>query len=517
MIYSCAAQRRGFFGKRFLSKNLIKKSAIVLMGIGFAGGSNLVFAQVHWEDYRGTSAVPASVDPLVTSKPTFDNNTASAITNLKNLLAASSNGSGAVRSGNSPNIDWATNSYQLCTMGVSASAASCAVQAMGRVAYTTIRFPQAGVYTLQVAHDDDILYELSADYTTPDFRSVNYGIPVGQFSRWTANDNTFNSFGNFTSPKANSCARMRVYWANGGGIDRNRLQWIRPDKVTEIVPSSAFLEPDGSQSSECSSAIYVAGLQLTKVGTLSSNESEIKYSFTVQNTGDTNLSNIKIADPLLPSLVCQNISSLAAGATAGVVCTAGDVYAVKNSDRDQGGVNNTATATGTDINGFPIAGSSSVVVKINQAPAISIAKRTSSSGPFTLGSVISYQFVVTNSGNVTLSNIVVNDQLPNLGAINCPAKSLSMGESMTCSADYKVQQSDVKAGKVHNSATASGVPPASTKNPTPAPVTSPPGSVDTIIHQLTADAPISVPVNSWWMLGLLFMVLSIAVSRFRKN
>ena len=70
------------------------------------------------------------------------------------------------------------------------------------------------------------------------------------------------------------------------------------------------------------------------------------------------------------------------------------------------------------------------------------------------GDTIDYSFVVTNTGNVTLDPVSVDDPL--VGAVSCPVSSLAPGASTTCSATYVLTQADVDAGSVTNTATATG-------------------------------------------------------------
>ena len=125
---------------------------------------------------------------------------------------------------------------------------------------------------------------------------------------------------------------------------------------------------------------------------------------------------------------------------------------------------------------------------IAQTPAMTVVKSVTSSGPYTVGSTISYSFLVTNTGSVTLTDVTVTDGLAGLSAIVCPSTTLPVGGAMTCTATYVVTQSDVDAGNVHNSATASGTPPATPTNPNPTPITTPPSVIDTPIAQTPALA-----------------------------
>jgi len=70
------------------------------------------------------------------------------------------------------------------------------------------------------------------------------------------------------------------------------------------------------------------------------------------------------------------------------------------------------------------------------------------------GEVITYTFVVTNDGTVTLSNVTVVDPLFNLTF--GPIASLAPTASETFTYDYTITSADVAAGSIVNTATASG-------------------------------------------------------------
>jgi len=71
-----------------------------------------------------------------------------------------------------------------------------------------------------------------------------------------------------------------------------------------------------------------------------------------------------------------------------------------------------------------------------------------------VGAVISYSYLVTNSGDVTLDGpFTVSD---NKATASCPATaSLAPGASITCTASYTIGQGDLDAGSVTNVASAS--------------------------------------------------------------
>src|SRR5690606_32404751 len=119
-------------------------------------------------------------------------------------------------------------------------------------------------------------------------------------------------------------------------------------------------------------------------------------------------------------------------------------------------------------------------------------KTVTSTGPYAEGDTISYQFVVTNTGDVVLTGVAVVDPLPGLSPIAYawPGAEgvLEVGQSVIATATYTVTAADVNAGNVHNSATAEGTPPSTPTNPTPTPIVTPPGEVDTPIAQNPALA-----------------------------
>ncbi|MFN8191650.1 MAG: hypothetical protein U0R78_14640 [Nocardioidaceae bacterium] len=72
------------------------------------------------------------------------------------------------------------------------------------------------------------------------------------------------------------------------------------------------------------------------------------------------------------------------------------------------------------------------------------------------GDTILYSFVITNTGNVTLTLVGVTDA--KVGPVTCPVTTLAPGASTTCTKSYTLTQADVDAGVVNNTATALGHP-----------------------------------------------------------
>ncbi|WP_161789644.1 DUF7507 domain-containing protein [Phaeacidiphilus oryzae] len=97
-------------------------------------------------------------------------------------------------------------------------------------------------------------------------------------------------------------------------------------------------------------------------------------------------------------------------------------------------------------------------------PDLTLVKTASEPDGQHAGATVDYTFVVTNTGNVPLTDVTVQDlAFSGTGtppAVDCPVTaSLAPGEQMLCRATYTLTQADVDAGGVTNTATASGTAP----------------------------------------------------------
>ncbi|WP_340540818.1 CshA/CshB family fibrillar adhesin-related protein, partial [Nocardioides sp. GXZ039] len=205
----------------------------------------------------------------------------------------------------------------------------------------------------------------------------------------------------------------------------------------------------------------VAGIADTNGSGLTDAGDEITYTFTVTNTGNVPLSQVQVNDPLLGAVTCTP-TSLGLGGVA--TCTA-DPYVIKQSDQG-GNVVNTATATGKPPSGPNVTDTDSTSTRVDTpAPSIELDKSVSAiddvdgSGVTDAGDEITYSFTVTNTGNVPLSSVRVDD--PKLTNVVCTPTTLAPGAVANCTADpYVVTAADEAAGTVVNTATAHGTPPA---------------------------------------------------------
>ncbi|MFC1893291.1 DUF4382 domain-containing protein [Chloroflexota bacterium] len=186
----------------------------------------------------------------------------------------------------------------------------------------------------------------------------------------------------------------------------------------------------------------------------------INYDFTVTNTGNVTLTNVTVTDPNV-TVSGGPIASLAPGASDSTTFTAS--YTITQADIDAGSVDNTATATGTPPVGDDVSDDDDESVNLPQSPGIELIKTGTWNDDGDcipeVGETISYTFKVTNTGNVTLTNVTVTD--PNVTVSGGPIASLAPGasDSTTFTASYTITQADIDAGSVDNTATATGTPP----------------------------------------------------------
>ena len=212
--------------------------------------------------------------------------------------------------------------------------------------------------------------------------------------------------------------------------------------------------------------------------------STIAYSFVVTNTGNVTLSGIAVVDALLDAPAVCDVATLAPGAVAN--CTG--THTITQAEVNAGTVNNSAIATGTP----PAGGSTSSSPDTTQTPiaadpSLTVLKSAGAPSGNIAGSTIAYSFVVTNTGNVTLNAIAINDALLDAPAV-CDATTLLPGAVANCTGTHTVTQADVAAGAVNNTATATGTPPSAT------PVTSDPSSTSTPLLAVTVSK-LSTPAS----------------------
>ncbi|MFY7666020.1 DUF7507 domain-containing protein, partial [Flavobacterium sp.] len=198
----------------------------------------------------------------------------------------------------------------------------------------------------------------------------------------------------------------------------------------------------------------------------------IQYNFEIQNLGTTTVSDLVISDPTI-----QVPSLLVADVPAGGVSNVSHNYIITQADIDSGLITNSATLSGVGVCGSfslvsndpstPITDDPTITI-LTPAPTMTLVKTSvlnttvvGDPAVANVGDTIQYSFVVTNTGNVTLSNVVINDDT--LSATPFTVGTLAVGASVTITTPdvplYILTQSDLDAGQATNTATATGTTP----------------------------------------------------------
>ncbi|MEM1080204.1 MAG: hypothetical protein AAGH65_01350, partial [Pseudomonadota bacterium] len=203
----------------------------------------------------------------------------------------------------------------------------------------------------------------------------------------------------------------------------------------------------------------------------------IVYTLDFDNVGDQDATGVVITDVVPENTVFQPGSS-----TGGWVCTpdnnAGSTCTISIGDlavAETGSVlfalalndpiplgftsvPNTASIADDGSNGpdpTPDDNESSVITPITINPALGLVKAlTDAPTAIALGSVLEYTVTATNVGNLTLTNVVVTDNLITPTGGTTPCAVVPPGGICTLIGTYVVDQDDVDAGEILNTATA---------------------------------------------------------------
>ena len=217
----------------------------------------------------------------------------------------------------------------------------------------------------------------------------------------------------------------------------------------------------------------------------------LTYTIVVTNNGQTRLNGVKVDDPLLAggkAHLRDNPSQFTTSLAPGAQAVFAGSYTVTQADLDgqgnikNGVLKNTATVSGTTAGGTAAGGSASASTPFTPSPAVKLEK----TGPGTVsGNTITYDFKLTNTGDVSLTNATFTDA--KLGITDEQVfptggqTKLVPGEWVTFQKTYTIMPADRAAAQVVNTASAKGTP--ITGGPQ---VNSPPSTVTTKVTSTTS-------------------------------
>ena len=258
--------------------------------------------------------------------------------------------------------------------------------------------------------------------------------------------------------------------------------------LTITNTATAQVGNDSSTSEEVDITVYNPSLDVEKE-VINIDEApfelgdEIDYTVTVTNNGNVTLEDIAFEDDHLDEQAMTNLPEGASLVNGQIVIAELGVgnritftytYTVTSADIIEGKVTNTATATAddpTDPSKPDITDTAETTTTLVPVDASFTVEKTSDvTGSVGVNDTITYTIVVTNTGNVPLTNVVVDDKLDDVtfvqsndytinGDGNAVIDTLAVNASVTLTATYTVAAEDVAAGYVHNEVTANGINP----------------------------------------------------------
>ena len=251
--------------------------------------------------------------------------------------------------------------------------------------------------------------------------------------------------------------------------------------VTDLSDNDSVLEDDPTQTTLCQSD----SIALIKTATFNDEDTDgcsdvgetITYNFTLTNTGNTTITNVVLIDPMLGGTI-----SLASGDTdsdnrldVNEIWNYSANYTINQGNIDNGSVSNQATVTGTSISGNNVSDLSDddsileddqTQTNLCQSDGIALIKTATfndedNDGCSDSGETITYNFTLTNTGNTSITNVILID--PMLGGTITLASGdtdsdnqLDVNEVWNYSANYTITQSNIDNGSVSNQATVTG-------------------------------------------------------------
>ncbi|WP_025146750.1 T9SS C-terminal target domain-containing protein, partial [Pedobacter jeongneungensis] len=284
---------------------------------------------------------------------------------------------------------------------------------------------------------------------------VTENLPAGlENVTYTATGGTYNATAGTFTLAANLTAGQSVTLVVNGNVNATFTGTLT-NQVT-IASATGTNDPDqANNSATVSTPVLKGGIALVKTGAISTDGNSITYTFTIFNTGTTDLNTIVLTDAKL------GLNKTIAGPLAvGQSLTDTEVYTLTQADKDAGSVTNSATLSAktntgntiSDVSGTDKTNDTPTVTSLTPSPAFTFTKVVTGTVPTTAGGVLNYNLIVTNTGNVTLTNIVVTDA--NATVSGSPIATLAPGTSVTVTATHTLTQADVNAGSVTNQANA---------------------------------------------------------------
>jgi len=228
--------------------------------------------------------------------------------------------------------------------------------------------------------------------------------------------------------------------------------YLPPSPDTQTVTVSKFQTGVNAATLTFTDTKIAPALHLDKAAspaTYSQVGDTVTYTYTLKNTGNVPLTPPYAVSDNKTTVTCPT-TPLTLAVNGTVTCTA--TYTIKQADLDAGSVTNLATATAKYLTTTVTSNQATATVTADQHPKLTLAKTAETASFSAAGQTLSYSYLLTNLGNVTLyAPYTVSDDKTSVSCPSSPA-SLAPGDTVTCTSSYTTTQADVDAGQVVNTA-----------------------------------------------------------------
>jgi uncharacterized repeat protein (TIGR01451 family) len=319
-----------------------------------------------------------------------------------------------------------------------------------------------------------------------------------------------------------TCPALTTIGDNDGDLDPGEtVQCTASHTVTQAdidggsvvnVATATVDSVDSNQDTETVNAVQNNSVTLVKGASPATYDTVgevISYTYDVSNSGNTTLAGpATVADDqetvTCPALttIGDNDSDLDVGET--VQCTAS--HTIDQADIDAGSIVNVATATVDSVD----SNQDTETVTAIQTGSLTIVKTGvflndgNTDGFANAGETLAFTFTITNTGNVTATDITVTDNVAGVMVTGGPLASLAPGatDNSTFSATYTLTFNDIVNGFFSNLATVEAASAAGAILAT-----------DTEFVELQVENAI-VPTMSQWALMLMTLLLLLTGWRY---
>ncbi|WP_075882834.1 DUF7507 domain-containing protein [Candidatus Protochlamydia sp. W-9] len=240
--------------------------------------------------------------------------------------------------------------------------------------------------------------------------------------------------------------------ATGSGLYLASAEDISQQKIVITALAVGSTESGETFTASASLTLPYVPLNLTKEASpmlFSTIDEKITYTYQVTNLGDENFQSVEIEDDKLGTMKIAPLLEV------GKLATLTQTYHVTQSDLDAGEIVNIARASGKNqFEGEVFSNNVTCVVNAQETFDFALAKTAVPAVISTIGEIINYRYDLTNQGNVTLENIVIEDD--KISFVNLPVTTLLPRQSLTTTASYVVTESDILQGSITNMTIARG-------------------------------------------------------------